>query len=104
MAVKWYIVAEYSNGETAGWKISSDIGLEAALEGVIKAGMKLHKVELLEPEKTPDYPPVPSPEETERERMRAEWEAEQPPEWLDRSDDYNVFEEQQVFLDNEGGE
>lgn len=26
------------------------------------------------------------------------------PEWLDRSDDYNVWEENQVFLDNEGGE
>ena len=48
-----------------------------------------------------DSPPVPSQEQCKREQYRAE---EQEYYWLDRPDDYNVFEEQQVFLDNEGAD
>ncbi len=47
-----------------------------------------------------EAPPVPSPQDTEREAFLAE---QQEYYWLDRPDDYNVFEEQQIFLDNEGG-
>jgi hypothetical protein len=55
-----------------------------------------------------DFPRVPTEaeceRETERERMREEFEAEQAAMRWERDDDYNVWEENQIFLDNEGGE
>lgn len=55
----------------------------------------------------PDYPPVPSPEKTEQERYEAEMLREQMELDTLRCEplyDYDAWEEQQVFLDNEGGD
>jgi hypothetical protein len=77
MAVKWHVVAQYSDGSTVGVKYATDTGLQDAVQGFILAGMKLLKFELLEPEKIPDYPPVPTPLEVEHERWLIDAEREQ---------------------------
>jgi hypothetical protein len=46
--------------------------------------------------KPDDFPRVPTPDEAEREAFLAEQER------YERPDDYNVWEENQIFLDNEG--
>jgi hypothetical protein len=76
MAVKWHIVAQYSNGSTIGVTYATDKGLEDAVQDIIIANMKLLKFELLESENIPDYPPVPTPLEVEHERWMIDAERE----------------------------
>jgi hypothetical protein len=77
MAVKWYVVAKYRNGETVGLHYATDSGIQIAISEFIRTGATLLKFELQEPEKTPDYPPVPTPLEVEHERWLIDAEREQ---------------------------
>ena len=60
MAVKWHVVAECRNGQTIGVKFATDSGVQNAIAEFIRTGATLLKFELLEPEKIPDYLPVPT--------------------------------------------
>jgi hypothetical protein len=62
MAVKWHVIAKHRNGNTTSVRLATDPGKDSVVAELHRIGCEVTIVDLeqLKPEKTPDYPPVPT--------------------------------------------